>query len=236
MFPQHPKLIKSWTSHLLSILPSAGKDCTGNWFGNLHWLKISNCFLLDGVSFQLTRHPEPTHWAAAWLSVAVWVEGWDPREERQEWHTRPRSVRLVLQDSSLQPTAPALHWHTAGTDQLHHWKTWSCLLPPCSAASSFVQANTCMAVWWAGLRVELTWGRGRQGGVRFELDQFAAQTFVLAQRWGWEQAVRGVGCVFLLVTVTHYASLKYIWYWTNSVKLRWYSIESLVMVHGNIYI
>lgn len=34
-----------------------------------------------------------------------------------------------------------------------------------------------MVMWSAGLRIELTWGR-----VRLELDQFAAQTFVLAQR------------------------------------------------------
>lgn len=106
---------------------------------------------------------------------------------------KPEGVSLMLRDSSLQPTA--LHRRTAGIDQLHHWKTWSCLFPPRSAASSFVQANTCMVMWWTGLRFELTWRRGREGKVRFKLDQFAAQTFVLAQRWGWKQAVRGAGCV-----------------------------------------
>lgn len=199
-FPQHLKLVKIGpptfpASFLLLLVPV--RIALGTRSGTCTGWKLATFFLFFLIelvfSWWVPWTISPGSCTAVSGCVSGGVGSWRGRAG-VALH-RPGSVRLLLQDSSLPPTAPALHWHTAGTDQLHHWKTWSCLLPPCSAASSFVQANTCMVMWWAGLRIELTWGRGRQGRVCFELDQFAAQTFVLAQRWGWKQAVRGAGCV-----------------------------------------
>lgn len=147
MFPQHPKLIKigppTFPASFLHFLPCAGEDCTGNWFTNLYWLKISNFFFpLVELCFTWLGTLNRLAWQ---LHSCQWLceEGWDPREEGQEWHTaglrvwgwcriHEAAADRYVGVAGLQPwpTTPALHWHTAGTDQLHHWKTWSCLLPP----------------------------------------------------------------------------------------------------------
>ena len=78
------------------------------------------------------------------------------------------------------------------------------------------------------MRFVLTWGGGREGRVRFKLDQVCCTNICAGTKMGVEASSKGSRvCQLLLVTVTHHASLKYILCWPDSVRLSWYGTEGL---------
>lgn len=162
------------------------------------------------------------------------AEEWDPREEGQEWHTAglelggwcrricwccrtPAFDLLLLLCTGMQLAQTSSTIEKHGPVCFHP----ALLLPPLCRKYLYGYVVS-WAEDWANL------GEGSLGA-----GSVCCTNICAGAEMGMEASSKGSRvCLFLLVTVTHDASLKYIWYWPNSVKLRWHSIEGFKTSFG----